>query len=141
MVLLVLITGAQLTAVDGAWSKRFANETFFKGLFNPCKGSRTRNPVELVKTHVFPTKIFSELGIESIVRFAMKYRVPQNFLYKMGDTGCLFALIWYTAPAGGGNMILPSNVKATHVIAFVKRLTVASRIGLPEIVFHQRGRT
>lgn len=135
VVLIVLISGS-LFAI-GAGSKRAGNKTFFNGPSNPCKGSRPRNPVELVKTHVFATKIFNEIGTKTMVRLGLKYQVPHSFVRTLCDMGCVHALFAYTALSDDGNMILPPKVRATHVIALIKRSLFAASIGLPELVFHQ----
>lgn len=139
--LIVLINAVHFTVVDGAWSKRSDNETFFKSSFNPCKGSQPRHPVEIIKTHVFATKLFNEIGIKRMIQFWQKYQVPREFFYKIGDLGCLYALFGYTALSDRGSMILPPKVKATQALAIIKWFFTAGRIALPEIVLHSLGRT
>lgn len=76
-----------------------------------------------------------------MIVFMTKYRVPQSFLYKIGDLACLYALFGYTSLSDDGSMVLPPEVKASDGIATMQHFLAASKRAFPEIVLHHRGRT
>lgn len=137
----MLFGGAQVMHVDGAWLTPSENATFFKGPFNPCKGSRPRHPVELVKTHVFATKLFNEIGIKTMVRLATKFQIPHTFVYRISSVVCLLALIEYDFLSGGESLILPRKPKAQEAIAIVLHDMAALKIASPELNLKYLGRT
>ena len=130
----VCIAAARLKTRPGTRRKPSANETFFGGRFNPCKGTRLGNPVELVRAHVFATKLFNAIGIKQLVRIATKYRVPAYALYPLGDFACRGQLILYAHFSKRQDLMLTKDRRPEAYLSFVLQVFSVFEKSFPYLV-------
>lgn len=136
---LSLINGAQLGRIAVASTKRSANDSFFNSSFNPCKGLRSDNPVEAVRSHVFATKIFNGVALKRWVGLATKYTIPAFALYPLGTKSCYLAIVVYATLSETGNLVLEANIRQDVVYAAFKRFLAAAETGSLNMIVRHRG--